>query len=155
MLTNVKKPINYTNKGSRDYLKISALCYDPIIIDGDGFQFKAYISAKSFRNLKKEDKRKIKRIIHSQIDKIDSIRINKVYDQKIAVKLILFLPRRYLKKVDVDNVAKTVLDVMNKKAYVDDRNIIHMEATKINVNGRGAISVCISKFERFGSRISK
>ena len=34
------------------------------------------------------------------------------------------------KKPDVDNVAKSILDALNKIAYRDDKQIIHLEVTK-------------------------
>ena len=117
------------------------------------YSIRSKIAGKSFRSLSKEDKKRIEEGLLQGISQIDKRRINMIYNERIAVQIELFLIPSYLKKVDIDNVAKTVIDLLNKKTWKDDKQIMSLNVIKISSN-RGGIVIKIGRFigytHRFG-----
>ena len=64
-------------------------------------------------------------------------RITKVIKEKLSrcsLKLDFFISEERFSKVDVDNLAKPILDALEKAgAYDDDTLVIHLEVTKVAV----------------------
>ena len=140
------KGINLDNPRSWDYFKKISLAGRVKIIGGDGYDFLSFISGRSFRDLKKADKENIKNKLTLRVKKeVNSDFINYLFDKKLIVKLRLFLNQSYYNRVDVDNVAKTVLDCMQGVIYKNDKQVIHLEATKIKVHkgDKGAIYMAV------------
>ena len=54
----------------------------------------------------------------------------------------------YLKKVDIDNVAKTIIDCLNGICWKDDRQIRSLDIIKSRMD-KGAIGITIGRFLRF------
>lgn len=51
-------------------------------------------------------------------------------ESKSTKKYEQTLRKNYTKKPDIDNIAKAILDALNKLAYDDDKNIISLKITK-------------------------
>jgi Holliday junction resolvase RusA-like endonuclease len=49
------------------------------------------------------------------------------------------------KKPDADNIMKTVMDALNKYAYFDDAQVVHIALVKLWTNGAGAIVVTLEE----------
>ena len=57
-------------------------------------------------------------------------------------------PMQYTRRPDIDNLAKFVLDALNKLAFEDDAQVVHLSATKQFADERGArTEVIVTKKE--------
>lgn len=82
------------------------------------------------------------KLIKSQYTKADGV----ISQKDISIRIIanFKIPKSYTKKkikeieegnlkphkIDVDNIAKVVMDALNKVAYEDDRQIVNLEVSK-------------------------
>jgi len=113
---------------------------------GDYYKFAVLVTGRSFRNLCKDDKSLIKRKIKETIDVIPEDKVQNLFKKKLAIRFELFLPHDYIKRVDIDNVAKTVLDCMNKLVFKDDRQVYALDVIKHEAH-IGAIGCTISEYK--------
>lgn len=86
--------------------------------------------------------KKYERLIKEQYKKADGV----ISQKDISIRIIanFKIPKSYTKKkikeieegklrphkIDVDNIAKVVMDALNKVAYEDDRQIVNLEVSK-------------------------
>jgi len=142
------KPINLDIQKSRDYAKKISLMGKTVIKERNKYTILVFISGRSFRNLNKKDKQLIKQKLKKEISKINPQVVSSNYTKKLVVRLKLFLTRPYYNRVDVDNVAKTVLDCLHGISYKNDKQVIHLESTKLKVSDedKGAIGLQISEW---------
>lgn len=143
-----QKPVSFEK--SFDYIKKMEFtrAKQRIPIVKNEYYFVAFISGKSFRNIKKQERIKIKKRLVAALSTIGVEQKDALYHKKLAVRLNLFLPPSYICRVDIDNVAKTVTDCLNKVAYKDDRQIYSLDVVKIeDKKKRGAIGIRIGEFD--------
>lgn len=119
-----------------------------IVISDKEYAIHSEVPGKSFRKLKKEDRIRIKKGLEEGISKIDKEKINELYHERLDVQVELFLTPYYLKKADIDNVTKTILDILNKRLWIDDRQIISLNAIKIK-SKNGGILLKIRRFRAY------
>lgn len=53
-----------------------------------------------------------------------------IFNKNVLIRLDLFLKEPYMKRVDIDNVSKTVLDCMSKIVYKDDNQVYVLNVIK-------------------------
>lgn len=86
--------------------------------------------------------KKYEKLIKEQYKKADGV----ISQKDISIRIIanFKIPKSYTKKkikeieegklrphkIDVDNIAKVVMDALNKVAYEDDRQIVNLEVSK-------------------------
>lgn len=139
---NLDKSMSYFKKISLTFAKKRFPIYDK------EYHFLIFVGAVSFRDKSinaKKIKEKIKTKIRKEISKINNQKISDLYKEKLIVRLELYLPSKYLMKTDIDNVAKTVLDCMNKLVYNDDKQVYSLDIIKSKAKN-GAIGVTIGRF---------
>eukprot|EP01041_Mallomonas_annulata_P013305 gene13305-28190_t len=56
-------------------------------------------------------------------------------------------PSWHTSRKDIDNLAKFVLDALNEKAYVDDRQIVAIHAYKMYTNNKARVVVRMKEFQ--------
>ncbi|MFH1972094.1 MAG: RusA family crossover junction endodeoxyribonuclease [archaeon] len=113
---------------------------------GDNYKFTILVSGKSFRNLKREDRSSIKKSIKEIVNNIPKNKVESLFEKKLAVRFELFLSSSYIKRVDIDNVVKTILDCMNKVIFKDDRQVYALDVIKHEAH-KGAVGCTISEFK--------
>ena len=143
----INKPINL-DKSLEFYKKLSlSYAKKRIVIKDKSYHILAFVSGKSFRNLKIEDKYEIKKRLISAIDQqVDKKNIQEIFNERLAVRLELFLNESYMNKVDIDNVTKTVFDCLNKVLWKDDKQIKAMDVIKVKAPKKGAIGLTVGRF---------
>ena len=146
---NINKPLQWEK--SADFIKKYALTYakNRVVIFDNRYHFLAFIGGKSFRKIKFNDKCRIRRQLQTTLKRqVDEQKVKSIYNERLAVRLDLYLTEDYLKRVDIDNVAKTVIDCLNGICWKDDKQILSLDVIKSRTD-KGAIGITIGRFLRF------